>query len=116
MLSSSSTRPRRPALQHIAFVIGLDKIFVPIKEGKVVVAKGRGGQIYSVAMTSSDTASDSTIVTDPAPFTSESINSRQYVFYSPSVWTLEEVSTHCHDTFLSTELLYIVHREGRYGN
>jgi len=52
---------------HIAFFVGLAKTFVPIVNGKVLIPKGLGGQIYAVATTSGDTASDSTIVAGPAP-------------------------------------------------
>ncbi|KAH9484919.1 Protein rds1 [Psilocybe cubensis] len=50
----------------VVFLTGLEKIFVPVHDGKVIVPAGLSGQVYVVATNSSTDANDSTILAGPA--------------------------------------------------
>ena len=50
----------------IAFLTGLDTIFVPIENGTVEIPASLSGTIYAVATTSGTEASPATIVAGPA--------------------------------------------------
>ncbi|CAA7260707.1 unnamed protein product [Cyclocybe aegerita] len=64
----TTTVERTPAnapATYISFFTGLDKIFVPITNGQVLVPEGLSGTVYAVATRSGEETTDDTIIAGP---------------------------------------------------
>ncbi|KAJ3504263.1 hypothetical protein NLJ89_g8027 [Agrocybe chaxingu] len=57
--------PATSSATHISFFTGLDKIFVPITDGQILVPEGLSGAVYAVATKSGEEATGDTIVAGP---------------------------------------------------
>ncbi|KAJ3504264.1 hypothetical protein NLJ89_g8028 [Agrocybe chaxingu] len=64
--TSVEKTPATSPATHVSFFTGLDKIFVPITNGQILVPEGLSGTVYAVATKSGEEATDDTIIAGPA--------------------------------------------------